>query len=268
MMTPSILLRVAVALLAGGGGLLLLNSFGSLQLPTVLVYSGITIALAGFLRLIWKRRPDAFLAGAVLVLAGLFWPAGTHRASGTGRLDVLLPNYHFHEFHDVRVHATPDRAMEAVRQVTFAELGVMKTLGRIRNIAMGKFSTDAPLPTQPILGLISARRTGFFPLADNEREYIFGMAGQPWNNAARPVHLQPEEFVAWMPPGQVKIASNVRVEDAGNGWSRVVTETRVLATDEGARRTMARYWRLIYPGSGMIRQSMLTAIKARAEQTR
>ena len=158
--------------------------------------------------------------------------------------------------------------MEAVRQVTFAELGVMKTLGRIRNIAMGRFSADAPLPAQPILGLISARRTGFFPLADDEREFIFGMAGQPWNTAARPVHLQPEEFAAWMPPGNVKIASNVRVEDAGNGWSRVVTETRVLATDESARRTMARYWRLIYPGSGMIRQSMLTAIKARAEQAR
>jgi hypothetical protein len=44
------------------------------------------------------------------------------------------------------------------------------------------------------------------------------------------------------------------VEDAGAGSSRLITQTRVAATDVGAERAFARYWRVIY-----------RAIKARAE---
>jgi hypothetical protein len=95
-----------------------------------------------------------------------------------------------------------------------------------------------------------------------ERELVFGMAGQPWANRA--VRLKPEEFRAWMPQGNAKIAFNFAVEDAGGGWSRMWTETRVQATDAAARGIMAKYWRLIYPGSGMIRRSMLDAIRRRA----
>jgi hypothetical protein len=57
----------------------------------------------------------------------------------------------------------------------------------------------------------------------------------------------------------------VRIEDAGAGHCRVTTETRVQATDKAARSTMSKYWRLIYPGSGLIRRAMLDAIRVRAE---
>jgi len=63
----------------------------------------------------------------------------------------------------------------------------------------------------------------------------------------------------------VKIAANFRIEDAGDGRSRVITETRVAANDDFARVKMARYWALIYPGSGMIRRSLLQVIRDRAE---
>jgi hypothetical protein len=63
----------------------------------------------------------------------------------------------------------------------------------------------------------------------------------------------------------VKIAANFRIEDIGGGRTRVVTETRVVANDDAAHRKMARYWALIYPGSGMIRRSLLAAIRDHAE---
>ena len=58
---------------------------------------------------------------------------------------------------------------------------------------------------------------------------------------------------------------NFHVEDAGGGRSRLVTQTRIAASDARAERLFARYWRLIYPGSALIRWSWLRAIKARAE---
>lgn len=59
---------------------------------------------------------------------------------------------------------------------------------------------------------------------------------------------------------------NFFVTDAGDGASRVVTETRILATDAAARRRFGLYWRVIYPGSALIRVMWLRAVKRRAEQ--
>ena len=261
--------RAAAVLIAGTAGLLCLRSFGPLQWPTVLVYTGLVIVLAGLAAVVrpprWlgvATRSDAGLiaaGGAVLLGAGLFWPVGTQTSRGGERLDAYLPVYDFEEFHALTVHAKPARVMGVMRQVTFADIGVMRTLGRVRNIALGRWTApDAPVSAQPILTLISrSSQTGFFPLEDTDREFVFGMAGQPWNPAGRPFRLTPETFAAWMPPGQVKIATSLRVEDMGEGRTRLSTETRVQATDGAARRTMARYWRFIYPGSGIIRQSLM-----------
>lgn len=280
MPTHQLVIASAVVLIAGCAGILMLASLGPLQWPTVFVYTGLLIALAGLAaslrpprRLgISQRSNAAFVAagGALLLMAGLFWPAAARRGDGTSGLDAFLPDYHFQEFHEARIHASPERVMRAVREVTFADIGVMRTLGRIRSIAMGQLRPAAQpaAPAAPILTLIAEARTGFFPLLDGERAFVFGMAGQPWNNQARPVRLSPPEFRSWKAPGQVKIASDLRVGDAGGGWSRLTTETRVQANDDRARRIMARYWRFIYPGSGMIRRSLLEAIRLRAEPPR
>jgi hypothetical protein len=42
-------------------------------------------------------------------------------------------------------------------------------------------------------------------------------------------------------------------------------ETRIHATDPASPRRFARYWRMIRPGSGLIRRSWLHAAKGRAE---
>jgi hypothetical protein len=51
--------------------------------------------------------------------------------------------------------------------------------------------------------------------------------------------------------------------DAAAG-SVLSTETRVFATDPAGRRRFARYWRVIYPGSAIIRRMWLRAIARRA----
>ena len=75
----------------------------------------------------------------------------------------------------------------------------------------------------------------------------------------------PAKFRALAEPGYAKAVMNFRLEDEGGGWTRLVTETRIVATDDHARRRFAAYWRTIYPGSALIRRMWLRAIRARAE---
>ena len=51
-----------------------------------------------------------------------------------------------------------------------------------------------------------------------------------------------------------------------NGRSRLTTETRIFATDDVALGRFTAYWRIIFPGSAILRMTWLRAIKARAEQ--
>jgi hypothetical protein len=74
-----------------------------------------------------------------------------------------------------------------------------------------------------------------------------------------------QEFADYREPGAIKMAFDFNVEDAGGGWSTISTQTRVLALDDATRRGMGRYWRLIVPGSGMLRLQWLQGIKKRAE---
>jgi hypothetical protein len=46
----------------------------------------------------------------------------------------------------------------------------------------------------------------------------------------------------------------------------VITETRVFATDAVALRRFTPYWRIIFPGSAILRVTWLRAVKHRAER--
>jgi hypothetical protein len=67
---------------------------------------------------------------------------------------------------------------------------------------------------------------------------------------------------------------NFRLEDAdadagatpaASKVTIVTTETRIYATDASAQRRLALYWRVIYPGSALIRRMWLRAVAHRAE---
>jgi len=65
-------------------------------------------------------------------------------------------------------------------------------------------------------------------------------------------------------PFFVLATMNFVVAPDGRGGSNVVTETRVFANSPGATRAFAAYWRVIYPGSAIIRRMWLRAIERRA----
>ena len=259
------------------GAVLLLNYWASYQLLSTLAYAGIVASLLGLANLalpfrflgVRKRSIGALIlaAGVALTLAALFWPASMIRvAQPRTRLDDIMPEYQFFERHSTRIHSQPEQVMRAVRQSTFGDMKSLAMLLKIRGAALrassdgtGAFSQD-----KRILDAFSA--SGYI-LGESEHEIV--MCGGANVRAKRILQVRTlQEFADYREQGAVKMAFDFNVEDAGGGWSAINTETRVLATDDLTRRGMARYWRLIVPGSGLLRRQWLDGIKRRAESER
>jgi len=251
---------------------LLFNYWAAYQPLSTLAYSGIVLALCGLANLVLpfrflgvrKRAVGALIlaGGVALTLAALFWPASTIRvAQPRTVLDDIMPEYQFFERHSARIHARPEQVMQAIRQSTFGDMKSLVTLLNIRGAALRIHDTGGFLQDKRVLDAFSA--SGYL-FGGSEREIVmFGV----WNVRAnrRPAVDTLQEFADYREQGAVKMAYDFNVEDAGGGWSTVSTETRVLALDDFTRRGMGRYWRLIVPGSGMLRLQWLEGIKKRAE---
>jgi len=242
-----------------------------------LVYAGFATALAGAVSLL---RPLAFLGihtraqglavvacSLLLMAAGWLLPARTIRATAAAsRLDAFVPEWQFAELHRTTIRASPQRIYAAIEQVTANEISFFRALTWIRRF--GRPSPEGILNSpgsQPLLAV--AARTSFLPLAaDAPHEIVLGtlvIAPPGWR---RNLALTPEVFKALSAPGYAKAAINFQVGGAGHGACILTTETRVFATDPATRRRFAAYWRVIYPGSALIRVMWLRAIRLRAER--
>jgi hypothetical protein len=136
------------------------------------------------------------------------------------------------------------------------EILFFKTLMRIRFL-------NAPPERRPVLETFTA---GTFRLLaeDSGREIVFGRAGD--GRTAR--KLTAEEFKTLHSAPLIKTVMNFRIEDVDATHCSLTTETRVYAVGPQALRGFAAYWRMIYPGSALIRRMWLRAIKMRAETAR
>jgi hypothetical protein len=134
------------------------------------------------------------------------------------------------------------------------EIRFFKTLTTIRGI--GNMGHEG----RPILESFTS---GWFLLLadDPDREIVFGHRGDGRGRKT----LAPEEFKAFHPAPLIKIVMNFRIQDVDASHCRLTTETRVYAAGTQVVRGFATYWRLIYPGSALIRRMWLRAIRLRAE---
>lgn len=243
------------------------------MLSSAIVYSGLVILLAGLIlvvkpirRLYVPRRSRAAAVagvGALLVVVGLLLPAQESRVGrAETRLDELTPVWQFSEHHTLKVAAPPARVFDAIRRVRADEITFFKALTWIRR--GGRRVPESILNAGSSQSLIDvALRGGFVRLADDSvRELVVGtvVVAPP---ATRGV-LRPETFRNPLPPGFALATMNFLVEPDGPNASVVSTETRVFANSPAARRRFAAYWRLIYPGSALIRRMWLRAIARRA----
>ena len=249
------------------------------MIGVVVVYLGFVLACIGLLATVHplsrlglttrSRGMLLMLTGAVAAGIGMSLPAASIRvARGDMHLDRLAPVYQFHEVHAIHIDASPDRVYRAVREVTAGEISLFQLLTRIRRFGRSGPESIVNAPDAlPILDV--ATRTTFLVLADDvPREVVIGtvvIAPSGWRRADA---ATPEAFAALAQPGFATALMNFRIEPDARGTSLLSTETRVFATDATARRHFAVYWRIIYPGSAIIRRSWLRAIRRRAESER
>ena len=241
-----------------------------------LVYAGLIAALVGAASLIKplaflgiRTRPRGVLVlgiGLIVAAVGMFLPArDTQVEAIRTHLDEFAPVYQFNEVHRIHARASRNRAYRAIKEVTADEILLFRTLTWLRRF--GQPGPESILNAPERLPLLEvATRTTFLLLAEEpEREVVVGtlvLAPAGVQIKAQPT---PEDFKALDAPGFAKATMNFRLEDVGTDTCLVTTETRVYATDAAARRRFAAYWRVIHPGSGLIRRMWLRAIKRRAE---
>lgn len=246
-------------------------------LGTIFVYVGLIASFLGFVSLVKPltflgggsrlRAMGVLLAGVTLVATGMSLPAQEqHVRSAKTKLDEFVPVWQFNELHSILVRAPPDRVFQAIKDVSADEISLFRTLTWIRRFGRPGPASILNLPeNKPLLEV--ATRTAFLVLAEEpNREIVVGtlvVAPRGWRPKEKPT---PEGFKALRTPGFAPAATNFRIEDTGMGDTLVTTETRVYATDKLTRRRFAAYWRVIYPGSSLIRVMWLRAIKKRAEK--
>ncbi|HEX4546523.1 MAG TPA: hypothetical protein VH110_09185 [Candidatus Acidoferrum sp.] len=223
-----------------------------------------------FLAIRTRRQAALFLAlGFIVVVVGGSLPAGETRVSTPRtQLDQFAPVYQFGEFHSIRIAARKEQVYRALKLVTADEIAWFRTLTWLRRLGRpGPESILNPPSRVPLLDV--AAKTSFLVLAEEpDSEIVLGTlvaAPRGWRPSGKPT---PDGFKALFvthPPGFAPATMNFRIEEAGPTTCRLTTETRVYATDAATRRRFALYWRVIYPGSALIRGMWLAAIARRAE---
>ncbi len=215
---------------------------------SVVLYAGATAIAGGTVAMLFRRqrKHGAIVAacGVVAVVGALAWPAPEQRvATKSSRLDDIMPAWQFNELHTIHVNAAPERVFDAIRNVTAGDITFFRTLTAIRRFGHSEGESILNVPGhEPILAV--ATRTSFRYLADDPpRELVLGTR---------------------ISRGTVAVM-NFAVAPDGRGGSNLSTETRVHSTTGRARRQFAVYWRIIHPGSDIIRRMWLRAIRKRAE---
>ncbi len=250
----------------------------------VLVYLGLAGNVVALASLVWplkflgiaSRRSAAILliASIVTLIIGSTLPASEVRVRlSQTELDRWMPVYQFHEVHSVRIAASQEHAYRALQEVTAEEISFYRTLVWTRRLGRpGPPSMLNPPPDEPLLEL--AARTGFLTLSQlNHQELVMGtLVAVPrgWRPSGPPTVQGYKTLAGWNQPGFAFAAINFRFESCSSPSTAspctlLTTETRIYATDLSTRRRFARYWRVIFPGSALIRIMWLRAAARRAE---
>jgi hypothetical protein len=242
------------------------------MIGSTVLYLGVATAVAGFILVMkpiglfgvpTRRHAAVVVAAGLAVMAIAFiLPARESRIGRVEtRLDEFAPVWQFHERHTLHVSAPPARVFDAIKRVRADEISLFATLTWIRR--GGRPLPEGILNAGAQKSIIDvATATTFVRLAeDDPRELVVGTVVVAPPGTRGP--LTPTIFQTKLPPGFALATMNFLVTPDGDG-SIVSTETRVFASSPPARRRFAAYWRVIYPGSAIIRRMWLRAIARRA----
>ena len=140
-------------------------------------------------------------------------------------LDKYLPAYNFNEVHAVTIHASPEKAFAAIKELRPTELSqIVYWLMSVREFPAKLVGKPLPQKRSDKPFLEQLYEDGFIPLDEMPcREIVFGLIGQFWvlTGGRSPQIASPQEFLAFDHPDYAKVAANLAITDLGNGTVRV-----------------------------------------------
>lgn len=188
-------------------------------------------------------------------------------------LDAWMPDADVAASYDTHIRATVPQVYEALLATDFGSHPLVALLMGLR--AIPAFLT-APRSTcrrlaasrrAPTLRLKTMLSQDFVILQEEApHEMVLGLTGRFWTPSGGLIPTQAATFRDAPPIGTARAAWNFTLEPAADGGTRLATETRVRCGDPATARSFRWYWRLVAPGSGLIRWVILRQVRLRAEE--
>ena len=169
--------------------------------------------------------------------------------------DKYLPHYHFNEKHDILITRSPQEIYQLIDKLDFSESKVIRLLFALRGMP-ARMMNKKGLEKNGIVELEKKK----------DDEIIIGLIGQFWRPSGNLQKFRPDEFIPFSAAGFAKASWNFQLIPESDKFTRLETETRIYCLDEKTKKSFSRYWFLIRPFSGMIRNAVLRSIKRKAEQ--
>lgn len=179
-------------------------------------------------------------------------------------IDRFIPRAEVAERHQVVVAAPADVVFKTASAMHMRSVWLIDAIFRLRETILGA----APGPVVPPRGLVPEMLAlGWGRLAERPgRELVMGAVTRPWEADVVFRAIPPEHFQAFAEPDLVKIAWTLEADPIDATHAVFRTQTRVLPTDEPARRKFKRYWRRFGIGIVTIRWLILRAVRRAAER--
>ena len=187
-------------------------------------------------------------------------------ARGASLLERFIPKPEVTARHEILIRAPAEIVMDVARNMDMQSVPPFRFLIRMRGFLL---RAGRQSPRKPVGFIEEIESLGWGRLAQEPgRHYAAGAACKPWIGEVVFRPLPPENFTEWAEPDHIKIAWTIEAQPLGPDVSTFVSETRVVATDEPARKKFARYWRFYGKGVVWIRWAVARAVRREAERRR
>jgi hypothetical protein len=180
-----------------------------------------------------------FLALGLFAVMPVF--IGRHgNPAGKSLIDEFMEKADVSECHETVVRAPAHLVLDVAEHFDLLSIPAIHAIFRLRELVFGVQSRPRTGPR----GLVAETTAlGWGQLANRPaREIVMGAVTQPWLGDVKFRAIPPAEFRGFSEPDFVKIVWTLEAEPIGPMVTRFRTQTRVLATDQNARRKFRVYW--------------------------
>jgi hypothetical protein len=188
-------------------------------------------------------------------------------------LDSWMPASDVSAAYATTVAAPADRVYEALLATDFGRHPLVALLMGLRALPAFLAAPVASWRRSRVsrgsrTGRLKALLNGDFVLLEEipPVELVLGLTGRFWTLSGGLVPSDAATFRQAPPAGYARAAWNFTVQPLDGGRTRLRTETRVRCADAVSARRFRAYWRLVAPGSGLIRWAILRQVRRHAER--